>query len=220
MKLRGLIGFIIGAAAGSGITYILTKRSCNKRTDEELAKLDAYYKDKVSKRPLEAVQPAQNAPRTDEKPSEEALKLEDKKTIEMTAIQNVKGPITDYAAKYKMTRKEEPNPLPEGNKPYLDTDVEAEMANEIKGMVIISGEEYDQDNSYSKDEVTYYVQEEIFTDQYGHELGYLSPDDFGRANLEHFGVTGEEGVLYCRDDDNMADYKINLEEGSFYEVME
>lgn len=218
MKLGGLIGFILGAAAGSGITYILTKKADNKKNDEEIAKLEAYFKDKIVKRPIEAKQ-VKEAPAAEEAPSEEAKKLETAK-LETSAIKNVKGPVTDYAGQYKMRREEDPDPIPEGNKPYLDTDVEAQMASEIKGMVIITGEEYDQDNGYSKDEISYYEPDEIFTDQYGNEIGYLSPDDFGRANLEHFGMTGEEGVLYCRDDDNMADYKINLEEGSFYEVME
>lgn len=212
--MKGFLWFLLGAGVGSGVTYIFTKRACNKKNDNEIAKLESYYKDKIPKKEPKKVQ---DAPRIDEKPSEEALKLEERKQYVYDAITNVRGTVTDYAAKYKSTmrREEDEDPIPDGNKPYLDSDVDNDMANEIKGMVIISGQEWDEDDGYDKREVTYYENDEIFTDMYNERIDNLTPDDFGRANLEHFGVTGEEGVLYCRDEDNMTDYRISLEESAY-----
>jgi hypothetical protein len=212
--VKGFLYFLLGAGIGSGVTYIFTKRYCNKKNDAEIEKLEAYYKDKVPQ--VKHKEPVQKAPAIDEKPSEEALKLEKAKQYTRDFVRPVKGSVTDYAAKYKLTREENTDPIPDGNKPYTDEDVEAQMEKEIRGMVIISGDEWDNDEEYDKVEVTYYENDDIFVDAYGRALENLTPDDVGRPNLSYFGVSsGEEGVLYVRDEDNSTDYRINLEEAPY-----
>lgn len=217
--MKGLLYFLLGAGVGGLTGFLVTRRIDNKRNDEEIAQLEAYYKNKIVKKPVkEKKEPV----KTEEKPSEEALKMaKDKPTIR-DVISPIKGPITDYAAKYKshITREEDDDPIPEGNKPYLDSDPEALMSNEIKGMVIISDVEWEEDDEYEKREITYFENDEIFADELGNEMDNMTPDDVGRPNLEKFGITGEEGVLYVRSEDTMTDYRINLEEGDFFTVEE
>ena len=220
--MKGLLYFLLGAGVGGLTGFLVTRRIDNKRNDEEIAQLEAYYKDLVAKRPAKVKEKVQKAPKTDEKPAEEALKMvKDKPTIR-DVISPVKGPITDYAAKYKshITREEDDDPIPEGDKPYLDSDPEKLMTDEIKGMVIISDVEWEEDDEYEKREITYFENDEIFADELGNEMDNMTPDDVGRPNLEKFGITGEEGVLYVRSEDTMTDYRINLEEGDFYSVEE
>lgn len=215
--MKGFVGFLIGLVVGGGIgagtAYVLTKRADNKKNDEEIAKLEEYYKSKIPARAEKAVQPAQDAPKCDEKPSEEAVKLEAKKEFEYDRIRKTEGPKTDYSAKYKISRGDDVTPIPEGNEDWDDP-----RTKEICQMVIISGKEWDEDDEYEKREITYYEQDEIFTDIYNNEIDNLTPDDIGRANLEHFGITGEEGVLYVRSEDTKTDYRINYEEGSLYSL--
>ena len=225
MKGKGIIGFIVGAAIGSGVTYILTKRFCNKKNDTELEAMKKYYEDKYGKTQTdvlrEKAETEHNAPVTHENASEEALKLQEKKSFNYDRIAPVNAPMTDYMKKYKreeigsIGRKETDEPQEMHDKPWIDGDVEDQMADELIGMVIISDSEYDEDDEYEKREVTYYENEEIFTDEFNRVIDNLTPDDVGRPNLEHFGITGEEGVLYCRCQNAMIDYKINLEDAPY-----
>ena len=222
--MKGLIGFISGAAISAGVTYILTKRFCNKKNDAELEAMKKYYEDKYGKSKAdilrEKAEVDHNAPVTHENASEEALKLKEKKSFNYDRIAPVNAPMTDYMAKYKaeeigsIKRKESDDPPEVGDKPWRDGDIEDQMADELIGMVIISDAEYDEDDEYAKREITYFENDEIFTDEHNHEM-LLTVDDVGRPNLEHFGITGEEGVLYCRDTMNMVDYKINLEDAPY-----
>ena len=205
-----LIGLIVGGGIGAGITYVMTKRADNAKNDEELAKMEEYYKSKIPARPEKAPVVAQNAPVCDEKPAEEALKLEDKKQYEYDRIRPVNGPKTDYTVHSKLTRGDDVEPIPEGNEDWDDP-----RTKEIVGMVIISGEEFDKDDEYEKRELTYYEQDDIFTDIYDNPVE-ITPDEVGRANLNHFGITGEEGVLYVRAEDIKTDFRINFDEGSQY----
>ena len=225
--MKGFIGFLIGAAIGGGAGYIIGRRIQIKKNDVDLAEMEKYYKTKyanaITKSDIlrEKAQQDHNAPKkTTEEPAEEAKKLQAEKFKTFDRVTPVKAPIEDYAAKYKgkITREEDDGPVLEDKGPHgLDSEEElAEMA-QYKHMVIISPEEWEEDMTYEKSEVTWWENEEFFTDQYGLKIPFetLSPDDVGRANLNYFGVSGEEGVLYVRDEDNMEDYKIYLEESAY-----
>ena len=223
MKLKGLLIFLAGAAIGGGAGYIIGRRQQIKKNDTELADMEKYYKSKyanaVTKSDIlrEKAQQDHSIKKTTEQPSEEALKLKAEKFTTFDRIAPVKAPIEDYAKKYKITREEDDSPLPVGGPHDLDSEEEkAEMA-QYQTMTIISPEEWETDLEYEKSEITYWEQEEFFTDRYGVVIpsDILSPDTVGRGNLENFGVTGEEGVLYVRCDDTMEDYKIYLEETNY-----
>ena len=216
--MKGLLYFLLGAGVGGLTGFLVTRKIDNKRNDEEIAKLEAYYKDKVAKRPVKVKKAPQNASKTDEKPSEEALKMAKDKPTVRDVISPVKGSITDYAAKCKshIIRKEDDDPIPED----FESDPNDLMAKEIRGMVIISDVEWEEDDAYEKREITYFENDEIFADELGNEMDNMTPDDVGRPNLEKFGITGEEGGLYVRSEDTMTDFRLNLEEGDFFAVEE
>ena len=94
---------------------------------------------------------------------------------------------------------------------------EQRMAAEYQCMAIITPEEWETDEEYDKNEVTYWEEDECFSDSDGTQIPFeiLSPDRVGRANLEKFGITGDDGILYVRDDANQEAFKIYLEEGSY-----
>ena len=218
--MKGFLYFTLGAAIGAGVSFIFTKRALIKKNDKELASMDAYYRRKYGKTKADILREQTEEPELadDLKPSEEVLKLEKEKSYSFDCIAPVNAPMTDYTKKYKsIERKESDEPFEVHDKPYEDGDVEDLMAGEVKGMAVISDSEWEEDDEYEKREVTYYWNDEIFVDEYGVPIEHLSPDDFGRPNLEHFGITGEEGVLYCRDSDNMVDYRINMEDAPYEE---
>lgn len=224
MKAAGFVGFIIGAVIGGGAGYLIGTRIQIKKNDQDLAEMETYYKNKYGKVEAdikrERAQKLQDAPKTPEKPSREALKLQEEKFTTFDRITPVKAPIEDYTAKYKthIIREEDDGPeLPNMGPHGLDSEEELQQLKEYSGMVIISPDEWDQEGLYDKTEVTYWESEEFFTDINGHQIPWevLNPDDVGRANLQQFGVSGEEGVIYVRDDENMSDYKIYLEESAY-----
>ena len=223
--VSGLIGAVLGAGVGFGIGYFYSKNEQIKKNNRELEAMEKYFKDKYGKAKTDIIRENAMKPKaekTTEQPAEEALKLSAEKFKTFDRITPVKAPVEDYAKKYKMIREEDPEPdiLPDGGpKDLLDSDEEKQMAAEYQCMTIISEDEWNEDSEYDKTELTYWEPDEIFTDADGVVIppSVLSPDDVGRPNLGNFGITGEEGVLYVRDEDNLSDYKIRLEESSYGE---
>ena len=223
--VSGLIGAVIGGGIGFGVGFIISKRQQIVKNDRDLAAMEKYYKDKYGETKTDILREKAAEPKaekTEEAPAAgaELLKAEKFKTFDR--ITPVKAPVEDYAKKYKMIREEDPDPddLPDGGpKDLLDSEEEKQMADEYQCMTIISEDEWNEDGEYDKTELTYWEPDEIFTDIDGVPIPpeVLSPDDVGRPNLGNFGITGEEGVLYVRDEDNLSDYKIRLEESHYGE---
>ena len=223
MKAAGFVGFLIGAAVGGVTGYIIGRRIQIKKNDKDLEEMEKYYKSKYAdssnKIDILREKSQQTHTKTTEQPSEEALKLQKEKFTTFDRIAPVKAPIEDYASKYKskITREEDDNPLPVGGPHDLDSEEEKAIMAEYQTMTIISPEEWEEDQSYDKSEVTWWENEEFFTDRHGVKIPYeiLSADAVGRGNLEHFGISGEEGVLYVRCEETLEDYKIYLEETNY-----
>lgn len=224
--ITGVICTIIGAGIGFGVGYTLGKKKQIKKSDQDLAEMDKYYKEKYGltdsdKKRKKIVEAKPEAVKTDEKPAAGAMKLTAEKFRTFDQITPVKAPIEEYAKKYHSTieRKEDDDPA----KNILPVEEMAEiideqrMAGEYQCMAIITPEEWETDEEYDKNEVTYWEEDECFSDSDGTQIPFeiLSPDRVGRANLEKFGITGDDGILYVRDDANQEDFKIYLEEGSY-----
>ena len=221
--VSGIIGALVGAGIGFGAGYLYSKKKQIIKNDRDLAAMEKYLAEKYGKVESDILREKAQQPKpekTDEQPAEGALKLSAEKFKTFDRITPVKAPVEDYAKKYKMVREDDPDPdiLPDGGpKDLLDSDEEKQMADEYQCMTIITEDEWNQDGEYDKTELTYWEPDEIFTDIDGVVIppSVLSPDDVGRPNLGNFGITGEEGILYVRDEDNLADYKIRLEESSY-----
>lgn len=221
--VSGIIGALVGAGIGFGAGYCYSKKKQIIKNDRDLAAMEKYLREKYGKTESDILREKAQTPKaekTEEQPAEGALKLTAEKFKTFDRVTEVKAPIEDYAKKYKITREEDPDPdiLPDGGpKDLLDSDEEKQMASEYQCMTIISEDEWNEDGEYDKTEITYWEPDEIFTDSDGVVIppSVLSPDDVGRPNLGNFGITGEEGILYVRDEDNLSDYKIRLEESSY-----
>lgn len=224
MSAKPFIIFLLGAAVGGAAGYIIGTRRQIKKNDREIEELTKYYdnkyKDAVTHSDILRQKAQQEKPKkTEDKPAEGALKLQAEKFTTFDRVAPVKAPIEDYAKKYKMTREEDDGPVLEGDPHGLDSEEEQLVMHEMEHMVIISPDEYDTELDYGKNEVTYWSEEEFFTEFPSGQripLEVLSPDDVGRGNLEYnFGISGEEGVLYVRDERNNEDFKIYLEETNY-----
>ena len=220
--VKGILTFLAGAGIGFGAGYFISKKQQIKKNDAELAELEAYYKNKYGKAQADILREKAekehgNVTVTPEKPSEGAMKLQAEKFKTFDRIAPVKAPVEDYAAKYKLTRVEDDGPELKGGPHDLDSEEELQQMAEYQGMCIITPDEYEQDLNYSKTEITYYEPDELFADEYRVVIPseIMNPDTVGRGNLTNFGISGEDGVLYVRDDDNTSDYKIYLEESSY-----
>lgn len=221
--VSGLIGTIIGAGIGFGVGFVVAKRQQIAKNDKDLAEMEKYYKEKYGETETDALRKKAQEPKAaqnTEEPAEGAQMLKAEKFKTFDRIAPVKAPIEDYTKKYKMRREEDtdPSPLPEnGPADLLDSEEEKQMAGEYKCMTIITEDDYLEDADYDKEEITYWEPDEMFSDSYGNLIStdVLSPDDVGRPNLGNFGITGEDGILYVRDDENGVDYKIRLEESHY-----
>ena len=169
MNVKPFITFLVGAAIGGAAGYIIGTRRQIKKNDQEIEELTQYYdnkyKDAVTHSDIMRQKAQQDKPnKTEEKPAEGALKLQAEKFTTFDRIAPVKAPIEDYTKKYKLTREEDDGPVLEGDPHGLDSEEEQAVMHEMEHMVIISPDEYDTELDYDKNEVTYWSEEEFFTE--------------------------------------------------------
>ena len=221
--VKGILTFLAGAGAGFGVGFVVSKKIQIKKSDAEITELETYYKNKYGKAQADILREKAEkehgaAQIISEKPAEGAKMLQAEKFKTFDRIAPVKAPVSDYAAKYKIKREDDEDTEDVVGGPHdLDSEEEIQQMKEYQGMCIITADEYEQDLNFSKTEVTYYEPDEFFADEFGVVIPeeILSPDMVGRGNLSNFGINGEDGILYVRDDDNLADYKIYLEESEY-----
>ena len=102
--ITGVICTIIGAGIGFGVGYTLGKKKQIKKSDQDLAEMDKYYKEKYGltdsdKKRKKIVEAKPEAVKTDEKPAAGAMKLTAEKFRTFDQITPVKAPIEEYAKK-------------------------------------------------------------------------------------------------------------------------
>ena len=178
MKFNGIIGFVIGAVAGSSVTWYIIKKKYNQEAREEVEAVRAYYKEKYGEVTMD---------NKEEKEAEPASSIAEKATNANEAMASLK--------KYYTVPDEPDNK--EGDKmsscAYVITPEQFASTREYYAKNSLSlwsdGVITEDDNSHAK-----------YTDQ---EINRM----IGIVNLKRMGEY-EPNVLYVRNDILQTDFEI------------
>lgn len=195
---KGIIaamGFLLGAAAGSVVTWKFLDKKYADRAQEEIdsvkevyskrmAEMNKTYKEmKVKLIEKDLIEPDLEFTVTPSQPEENLV--EQHSTTEMK---------TDYSS-YFEPKKEAPKETPD-EKPYF-----------------ISQEEFEENEDYDKIILTYYS-DGVLTDDMDEPIENVE-ETIGEDPKDHFGEY-EDGAVYVRNDKRMVDYEILLDEMDYY----
>jgi len=180
--------FAIGAAIGATVTYFYTVSKEREKNERDIAELKAYYNNEFKEKI------AQKHEKT-AKNDENSPKIE---------LQNSNDNSENQYEKVIESVKEE------NSSPVLKVDPPKE------NRVIISGDEFLEDDEYDKETLYYFEEDEVFSDpEY-----VVVPDGInlvGKENLDHVGMF-EDNVLYVRNELFGKDYEVIFHDQAYSDV--
>lgn len=202
MENKTLFAFILGAAAGAGITYLCVKSHYEEVANKEIEETREYYRqleneleeeysEKIASDLEEKV--VKNGPIVDIFGKNEAKKPENDPDDQEKYDKIIEK--LNYGQFYKGENEEAP--IEKRDKPYE-----------------ISDEDWDENNGYSKVWLSFYEDDEVFTDDCDNVVDN-GIDLIGENNLTEFG-NYEENTLYVRNDKFGTDYMVTLEHTSYH----
>lgn len=193
-SIFGVIGFVLGAAAGSLVTWKLIEKKYMDMADEEIQSVKEMY---ARKRCVDADKsedtPVSNKVRTFNE--DELRRVVELVTPYMESPVDDKPDYTAYSqAKQTETKDTDETDIP-SEKPY-----------------IISPDEFDE-IGYTICELTYYSGNRVLVDEDGEPIE--NPErTVGTDFSNHFGEY-EDDAVFVRNDRLMSDYQILLDRGAY-----
>lgn len=197
MKNIGI--FILGAAAGSVITWKLVEKKYKDLADEEIASVVETFK---NRKPTDV-------PKNKKETKKENKKKSVKEEIITNTVKSIDQENIDYTKVVKDYSTDESEIKDE------DCVVEVETGEDRRLPRIITPQEFDDQEDYGTKTLTYYA-DGVLTD----EVDDIIPDPdilLGEGALDHFGEY-EDDALYIRDDDNEMDYEVLKSDELFGEI--
>ncbi|MBO7449750.1 MAG: hypothetical protein J6U54_05215 [Clostridiales bacterium] len=198
--IKIILAFAAGAAAGCIGTYFFTKKKCEQYIEEEAEELRQYYRT------------------VDERRKEKEEKKED--VLYNSIVDGLKE-YTSEETVNEFEQKMAESEHPEDDEALLSDEEYAERriaelnADINKEPIIIGQDDYESSPTYDKEELLYYVEDDILTDEYGTLV-----DDRHRLLGEAFIKSGfcenSDDIIYIRNGNVSSDYEITKVYGSFF----
>lgn len=209
--LIAVLSLLAGAAAGSGVTYLVMKRQCDKEIEEKIAEYKASHgSERLSKR-------VKDLTGGEDKPD-----VHDPLNKAHSSLEG--GPVTldnhrtNYAAMAKNYHKSAEDLLAEMESPEDDEpEIEEIDPSARPPFEILSPEEYNSDSESSVTELLWYLGDDDLRDEYGEvieERERLVGDSLSRIindNIE----PDSEGLVFVRNNDLGVIYSIEAIQGTF-----
>lgn len=187
MNKHVIFFFAIGAAIGATVTYFYTVSKEREKNERDIAELKAYYNNEFKEKLAQ---------------KHEKMAKNDENSPKME-LQNSNDNSENQYEKVIESVKEE-------NSPVLKVDPPKE------NRVIISGDEFLEDDEYDKETLYYFEEDEVFSDpEY-----VVVPDGInlvGKENLDHVGMF-EDNVLYVRNELFGKDYEVIFHDQAYSDV--
>lgn len=190
-KATAFVAFVIGAAAGSAVTWYGLKTKYQQYAEEEVNELREYYSSKLANTEDEHLEVANDI---DEEPSPTEIKSN---RIEMTKIAERQN----YSGYFKTEAKsisEDPNILE-------------------PSPVVVSPEELEDEPDYEWRDITVYA-DDVVCDDNDDKLDDVE-NVIGTDSLNHFGEYTEH-VVYVRNDRLKCYFEISKDARTYEEVLE
>lgn len=228
--VTGILGFILGAASGAGVTYILVSKRLKKQFNDQLDKeVEAIRRttEKLSEMDEETNESKKDdtgkgsIPRDDS----EVVEDEDYSDIEYwkedelggateTREERTRRVIDEYAADYERMRIEEPDLLN-----YLEIIQQYDGAEDVR---LITNELYDQNpKGYEKVHYMYYDDDGVqhIADDNGEEIyGWKQELGFYDGNFDENLFKAYDDTIFIESDRDQAIYEITKSMNTWYDV--
>ena len=193
-SIFGVVGFVLGAAVGSLVTWKLIEKKYMDMADEEIQSVKEMYRSKAN-RVADDVE--EDRSRIHYEPDETGKELINR-LDELTASYTSSDDKPDYTA-YSHAKQTE-------TKDTDETDIPSEKP------YIISPDEFDE-IGYTISELTYYSGNGVLVDEDGEPIE--DPErTVGTDFSNHFGEY-EDDAVFVRNDRIMSDYQILLDRGAY-----
>ena len=193
-SIFGVVGFVLGAAVGSLVTWKLIEKKYMDMADEEIQSVKEMYRSKAN-RVADDVE--EDRSRIHYEPDETGKELINR-LDELTASYTSSDDKPDYTA-YSQAKQTE-------TKDTDETDIPSEKP------YIISPDEFDE-IGYTISELTYYSGNGVLVDEDGEPIE--DPErTVGTDFSNHFGEY-EDDAVFVRNDRIMSDYQILLDRGAY-----
>lgn len=195
MNKHVIFFFAIGAAIGATVTYFYTVSKEREKNERDIAELKAYYnnefKEKLAQKHEKMAKNDENSPKIELQNSNDNSENQYEKVIESVKEEKIEV-VADHTS------------------PVLKVDPPKE------NRVIISGDEFLEDDEYDKETLYYFEEDEVFSDpEY-----VVVPDGInlvGKENLDHVGMF-EDNVLYVRNELFGKDYEVIFHDQAYSDV--
>ena len=202
-SIFGVVGFVLGAAVGSLVTWKLIEKKYMDMADEEIRSVKEMYRSKANRvtddevRDISKQFVEEDRSRIHYEPDETGKKLINR-LDELTATYASDDEKPDYTA-YSQAKQTE-------TKDTDETDIPSEKP------YIISPDEFDE-IGYTICELTYYSGNGVLVDEDGEPIE--NPErTVGTDFSNHFGEY-EDDAVFVRNDRLMSDYQILLDRGAY-----
>ena len=219
MKLGPILAASVGGAAvGSLLTYIFTKKYYVTQMDEEISEVRQFYKEKEAEL-YSCSCVKQNVPLTEEETAEfekMLVKATEDKPLVISSDSEVTEGVDEYEEiKNKMNKKFGEN-RPDKTK-YSDISKNAmnqkKKAEKSKAVYPISDDEYTEEYiHYKKGDLLYFTGDGVLFDEMSEKI--IPIDEIGENNLSAVGEYSNN-LLFVRNDNTASDYCVIFEDGNF-----
>lgn len=219
MKLGPILAASVGGAAvGSLLTYIFTKKYYVTQMDEEISEVRQFYKEKEAEL-YSCSCVKQNVPLTKEEAAEfeeMLVKATEDKPLVISSDSEVAEGVDEYEEiKNKMNKKFGEN-RPDKTK-YSDISKNAlnqkKKAEKSKAVYPISDDEYTEEYiHYKKGDLLYFTGDGVLFDEMSEKI--IPIDEIGENNLSAVGEYSNN-LLFVRNDNTASDYCVIFEDGNF-----
>ena len=200
--------FVLGAGLGGLLGYKYAEKKMTELNEKDIAELKAYYNNEYMGKLLK------NKEQMDEI-ADKLTEIDEQNSSENSDNSNEKG---EWDEKVEEIKEKAVKKTKKSTKKAKNEPVEEKIEPPKDNRVIISAEEFLEENDFDKETMYYYEEDEIFcTPEY--EIVHEGIDLIGKENLDNVGMF-EDGVLYVRNELYGKDFEIIFYEGAYSDIVE
>ena len=208
---KQILIFVLGAGLGGLLGYKYAEKKMAELNEKDIAELKAYYNNEYMGKLL----------KNNEQMNEIADKISE--LDEQIGSENAENGIdnsdnsnenAEWNEKVEEIKEKAVKKTKKSTKKAKNEPVEPPTESRL----IISAEEFLEENDFDKETMYYYEEDEIFcTPEY--EIVHEGIDLIGKENLDNVGMF-EDGVLYVRNELYGKDFEIIFYEGAYSDIVE
>ena len=200
--------FVLGAGLGGLLGYKYAEKKMTELNEKDIAELKAYYNTEYMGKLLK------NKEQMDEI-ADKLTELDEQNSSENSGNSNEKG---EWNEKVEEIKEKSVKKTKKSTKKAKNEPVEEKIESPKENRLIISAEEFLEENDFDKETMYYYEEDEIFcTPEY--EIVHEGIDLIGKENLDNVGMF-EDNILYVRNELYGKDFEIIFYEGAYSDIVE